>query len=222
MSSGTYPGGPEDDQLPFAEALDYLSQKANLDTDSWKDGQGVVQLANFTVAGAKAALLQDIRDTLDRSIGAGESMQQFINRFAKVTDRWIGRSAWRAQLIYDQNIRQAWGVGRLKQQRETMADRPYWQWRHGGSRDPRPEHLALDGKIFKAESVTAYPPIGFQCTCQVFSLSRRDFERNGGKLSVFDLEPDEGFVGRESIHKKIDQLKVDRVLKDFLKDSLEN
>jgi hypothetical protein len=65
-----------------------------------------------------------------------------------------------------------------------------------------------------------YPPSRFSCTCTVFSLSQRDFERNGGKLSVFDLEPDEGFLYRDDIEQKIDQLKIDRTLKDAMKDSL--
>jgi SPP1 gp7 family putative phage head morphogenesis protein len=218
--SRLYDYGIDDQRLEMDEAIDYFAQKTNLDTDTWKDGQGIVQLANFTVAGTKAALLQDIHDTLDRAISAGESMQQFMDRFAKVTDRWVGKSAWRAQLIYDQNIRQAYGMGRQQQMRETVADRPYWQWRHGGSGDPRPEHLAMDGKIFKAEDVVVFPPAGFGCTCQIFSLSDRDLDRSGGKLSVFSLEPDPGFLYRGGIDKKIDQMKVDQVLKDFMRGEL--
>jgi SPP1 gp7 family putative phage head morphogenesis protein len=206
----------DDQRLPMAEAIDYLAQKLDLDTDTWRDGQGITQLSNFTVASAKGALLQDLHDTLDRSIDAGESMQQFIDRLAKVTDRWVGRSAWRAQLIYDQNIRQAYGLGRLQQQNETVADRPYWEWRHGDSRDPRPGHKALNGKIFRAEDVTVYPPSGFGCTCKVFSLSRSDFDNGGGKLSKFDLEPDEGFLYRDDIEKKIESLKIDQTLKKFM------
>jgi SPP1 gp7 family putative phage head morphogenesis protein len=206
----------DDQRLPMAEAIDYLAQKLDLDTDTWKDGQGVTQLANFTVAGAKAALLQDIHDTLDRSIDAGESMQQFIDRFAKVTDRWVGKSAWRAQLIYDQNIRQAYGLGRWQQMQEAAADRPYLEWRHGDSRDPRPEHKAMNGKIFRIEDVTMPLPSGFGCTCQYFSLSPRDFERNGGKLSVFDVAPEEGFLNRDDINKKIENLKIDQTLKKFM------
>jgi hypothetical protein len=210
----------QNDQLTPQEAIDYFAQKTGLDTDTWVDGQGTQQLANFTVAAAKGALLQDIHDTLGRAIEAGESAQDFITRFAKVSDRWAGRSAWRAQLIYDQNIRQAYGLGRWQQMQETATDRPYLQWRHGNSSDPRPEHLAMDRKIFKIEDVTVPLPSGFGCTCQYFSLSPRDFERNGGKLSVFDLEPDEGFLYRDDIEQKIDQLKVDRTLKDAMRGSL--
>jgi hypothetical protein len=210
----------EDDQLPFQEALDYLASKVGLDTDSWIEGQGIVQLSNFTVAAAKGALLQDVKDTLDRSIDAGESMQDFLDRFSKVAARWAGKSAWRGSLIYDQNIRQSYGVGRLQQMNETVADRPFWEWRHGGSGDPRPNHLAMDGKIFRAEDVTVYPPSGFGCTCQMFSLSPRDLERSGKKLSEFRMEPDEGFLYRGDIEEKIANLKIDRTLKDFVRDSV--
>jgi hypothetical protein len=44
------------ENAPLAEAVDYLAQKANLDTDTWRDGAGVIQDAAFTVAAAKGAL----------------------------------------------------------------------------------------------------------------------------------------------------------------------
>lgn len=211
----------EDDQLAFQEALDYLAQKTGLDTDSWVEGQGIVQLSNFTVAAAKGALLQDIHDVLSRSIDAGESMQDFLDRFSKVAARWAGKSAWRGQLIYEQNVRSAHGLGRLQQMNEVADSRPYWQWRHsGGSVDPRPEHRAMDGKVFHHSDVKAYPPLGFNCRCQMFSMSQRDFERNGGKLSVFDLEPEKGFLKKEDIEAKINELKIDSTLKDFMRDSV--
>jgi hypothetical protein len=55
-------------RIEFVEALDYLSEKTNLDTDSYIEGQGIVQDVAFTVAAAKGQLLQDIRDAMDRSI----------------------------------------------------------------------------------------------------------------------------------------------------------
>ena len=54
-------------RISFPEALDYLSEKTNLDTDTYIEGQGIVQDVAFTVAAAKGQLLQDIRDAGDRS-----------------------------------------------------------------------------------------------------------------------------------------------------------
>jgi hypothetical protein len=68
-------------RISFPEALDYLSEKTNLDTDSYIEGQGIVQDVAFTVAAAKGQLLQDIRDAMDRSISRGESVDKFLVRF---------------------------------------------------------------------------------------------------------------------------------------------
>jgi uncharacterized protein with gpF-like domain len=181
-------------RMSFTEALDYLSQKTNLDTDSYIEGQGIVQDAAFTVAVAKGQLLQDIRDAMDRSVANGESVDKFLKRFnniaASYTDDWPlkGGNSWRGALIYQQNIRQAYNAGRYAQmtQPEVMKLRPYWQWKHGNSDAPRLNHLALDGKVFRADSLPFFPPAGFNCSCSIFSLSERDLKRKG--LEVEDLE----------------------------------
>jgi uncharacterized protein with gpF-like domain len=178
------------DRLGFQEAIDYFAQKANLDTDSWIEGQGIVQDAAFTVAAAKGSLLQEIRDAVARGQAAGKSVQDFLADFDQIADRYSsnwnlkGDRAWRGQLIYDQNLRNAHAAGRYAQmtQPEVLKLRPYWQWRHGDSRAPRLSHLALDGKVFLADNLPFSPPAGFGCRCQVFSLSKRDVERKGLKV----------------------------------------
>jgi Phage Mu protein F like protein len=184
---------PNPYQLPFAQAIDYFAEKTNLDTDSWIEGQGIVQQAAFTVAGAKGALLQDIREATAKAVNEGTSIAKFAKEFDKIADRYSanwelkGDRAWRAQLIYTQNLRQANAAGRYAQMTDPKAikRRPYWQWKHGDSRAPRPAHLALDGKVFPADSLPFHVPAGFGCNCQVFSLSQRDVDQ--GNLTVEDL-----------------------------------
>jgi Phage Mu protein F like protein len=184
---------PNPYQLPFAKAIDYFAEKTNLDTDRWIEGQGIVQQAAFTVAGAKGALLQDIREATAKAVNEGMSIAKFAKEFDKIADQYSanwelkGDRAWRAQLIYEQNLRQASAAGRYAQMTdpETIKRRPYWQWKHGDSRAPRPAHLALDGKVFPADSLPFHVPAGFGCKCQVFSLSQRDIDREN--LTVEDL-----------------------------------
>jgi Phage Mu protein F like protein len=209
-----------DTQLPFQGAIDYFAEKTNLDTDSWIEGQGIVQQAAFTVAGAKGALLQDIRTATAKAINQGISIAEFAKEFDKIADRYSanwelkGDRAWRGQLIYEQNLRQAYAAGRYAQMTdpETLRRRPYWQWKHGDSRNPRPVHLALDGKVFPADSLPFHVPAGFGCKCQIFSLSQRDIDRENltvetlipgqdinytdpktGQTRPIKLEPDKGF-----------------------------
>jgi Phage Mu protein F like protein len=209
-----------DTQLPFQQAIDYFAEKTNLDTDSWIEGQGIIQQAAFTVAGAKGALLQDIRTATAKAINQGISIAEFAKEFNKIADRYSanwelkGDRAWRGQLIYEQNLRQAYAAGRYAQMTdpETLRRRPYWQWKHGDSRNPRPVHLALDGKVFPADSLPWHVPLGFGCKCQIFSLSQRDIDRENltvetltpgqdinytdpktGQTRPIKLEPDKGF-----------------------------
>jgi hypothetical protein len=208
-----------DTQLPFSEAIDFLADKLNLDTDTWLDGQGIVQNVAFTVAAAKGQILQDIRDSVDQAIQSGISVREFRTQFDRIADRYVdnwqlkGDRAWRSQLIYEMNIRQSYKFGRYSQMTEpsTLKSRPYWQIRHGNSSVPRPTHLALDEKVFPADKLPFWPH-GFGCRCTVFSLSDRDLKREnlevsdlqrGDEIEVVDpktgqpivskLEPDPGF-----------------------------
>jgi hypothetical protein len=182
-----------DAQLKFQEAIDYLSNKINIDTDSWVEGQGLVQQIAFTSAGAKGAILQEIRTAVDAAINDGISIAQFAKQFDHIADSYVdnwqlkGDRAWRSQLIYDMNLRQSYKFGRYSQMTEpsTLKSRPYWQIRHGNSSMPRPTHLALDEKVFPADKLPFWPH-GFGCRCTVFSLSDRDLKREN--LEVSDLQ----------------------------------
>jgi uncharacterized protein with gpF-like domain len=198
-------------RISFTEALDYLSEKTNLDTDSYIEGQGIVQDVAFTVAAAKGQLLQDIRNALDRSVERGESVDKFLKRFnniaASYTDEWPlkGGNSWRGALIYQQNIRQAYNAGRYAQmtQPAVMKLRPYWQWKHGGSDAPRLNHLALDEKVFRADSLPFHPPAGFNCSCSVFSLSERDLNRKGLKVEELKMGQDLEVVDPSGVKRTV-------------------
>jgi SPP1 gp7 family putative phage head morphogenesis protein len=94
-----------------------------------------------------------------------------------------GGSAWRANVVWDTNLRTSYAAGRYEQMQQVTTSRPYWQWRHGGSAHPRPQHLALNGKVFRFDdpfwSSFGSPPQGYGCRCSLFTLSDRDLERRG-------------------------------------------
>jgi uncharacterized protein with gpF-like domain len=202
--------------LTLDEAIAFLAAKRNLDTESWVEGMGLVQEAFFTVAKAKGDFLQEIRNAVEAAIAQGKSVPEFRRSFEAISARWAetelyGNRAWRAQLIFEMNLRKAYAKGREKQLRDpaVMAARPYWLWRHGGSQDARPTHLAMDGRVVPAGSLPIHP-WGFGCRCQFFSLSPRDLERQGlvveniqlgdrlevvvhGERAMAELRPDPGF-----------------------------
>lgn len=68
--------------------------------------------------------------------------------------------------------------------------RPYWQYDAVNDSHTRPSHLAMDGKVFPADSPiwdTWYPPNGFRCRCAVQTLSKRQVEERG--LTVEEKVP---------------------------------
>jgi uncharacterized protein with gpF-like domain len=193
-------------RLPFDEAIAYFAGKTNLDTDSYLEGQGIIQDVAFTVAKAKADLLNDIRIAVEKAIVAGQSIDAFKKAFDQIADRyspdWMGNGdrAWRAQLIYETNLRSAYSAGRYAQMTEpdVLEKRPYWQWRHGNSARPRPAHVALDGRVMEANQIFfqagGFPSTGYGCRCKVYSLSPRDLSQRG--LLVQEPPPVETIVDK--------------------------
>ena len=85
----------------------------------------------------------------------------------------------RLRTIYDTNMQSAFAAGRYKAMLAGAETRPYWEWRHITIRNPRKQHLALDGQIFRYDDPfwsVAYPPVEWGCKCRVIARSAREVE----------------------------------------------
>ena len=175
--------------LPFQEAIDFFTQKANVTTKQWTDVWNEAHARSFSVAGAASdALVQDFRQAVERALKEGISLGEFRKSFDEIVARrgWehTGTAGWRARLIYETNLSTAYGAGRYKQmsQPDVLAVYPYWMYRHSGNPHPRLQHKAWDGMTLRADDtwwVTNYPPNGFHCGCYVEPLSARELARQG-------------------------------------------
>lgn len=176
--------------LPFDEAREFFRAKARVPTERWTDLWQEEHGRAFTVAGAMVDdLLKDLQTALQAALDAGETEQDFAAFFRATAARfgWEPRKgvAWRARLVFRTNLSTAYSVGRYRQMREPsmLQVRPFWRYRHGGSRDPRPEHQGWDGLILPADDPwwqTHYPPNGWGCSCYVEPLTARQAEAAGG------------------------------------------
>lgn len=183
---------------PFAEQVAFFERKVNAPTERWDDLKHGDHAHGFMVAGAqRAALLDDLRAAVGRSIEQGRTFEQFQADFEDIVAKngwtgWTGEGsargrAWRARVIYDTNLRQSYNAGRYAQltHPDMLAVRPYWQYRHndrGVSKTPRPEHAAWDGKVIRADDPwwsTHYPSNGWGCKCGVRPLAEDDLKRQG-------------------------------------------
>lgn len=175
--------------LPPAEAIAFFRQKLRIPTARWLDLWQAEHDRGFMVAGAmRDDMLVDFQNAIEQAIAEGTTIEEFRDTFDEVVERtgWAykGGRDWRTRIIFETNLRTSYAAGRSAQMRdpEVLAERPYWEYRHGDSLNPRPEHLAWDGLILPADDPwwdTHYPPNGWGCKCGVFSLSKDDLTREG-------------------------------------------
>ncbi len=179
---------------PFQEALDFFRKKVNMPVVDWVDLTAEERLRAFTVAGVtKADLLADIRDAVDKAIEQGTTLETFKRDFNGIIEKhgWNlagTKVGYRARLIFEQNIRVAYTMGREAQLRQPafQARNPYWQWLHGDSKRPRPNHLAWDGTILPADDpfwVSNQPGVLINCRCKKVAMSGPMMKAEGLKVS---------------------------------------
>lgn len=184
---------------PFAEQVAAFRLRLGdlVPTARWDDITRSAHDRAFMVAGAtKADLLSDLGAAVEKAISDGTGLEAFQRDFREIVERhgwhgWTGEGtpggeAWRMRVIYRTNMRVSYQAGRFAQLREGGFK--YWVYRHGGSHDPRPEHLALDGLILPADHpfwMIWFPPNGWGCSCRVFGArSMKAAIRRGGNPAV--------------------------------------
>lgn len=184
---------------PFAEQVAaYRLRLGDLaPTQRWDDIQRSAHDRSFMVAGAmKADLLADLAGAVDKSISEGRGLEEFRKDFRDIVERhgwhgWTGEGtkkgeAWRTRVIYRTNASTSYAAGRMAQLLEGGFR--YWVYRHGGSLEPRLQHLGWDGLILPpghAFWATHAPPNGWGCSCYVLGArSIRAAIRLGGNPAI--------------------------------------
>ena len=182
-------------QLPFAEQIDFLKQKVNLPTKSYKDMTTQQHDRAFVVAGAmKADLLNDLHQAVNKATAEGKSAKWFQDNFMSIVAKngwtdWTGEDskegrAWRARVIYQTNLRTSHAAGRYKQMTDpaVLKSRPYWRYRHNSTEHPRMSHQRLNNLVLPADDPFwkfHFPPNGYGCQCNVESINARELARMG-------------------------------------------
>lgn len=186
---------------PFQAQVDFFRGKLNLPTERWDDIVKAAHDRAFIVAGAaKADLLNDLRDAVDKAIVNGESIQAFRKRFDDIVKKhgwegWTGSGSkkgrdWRTRVIYQTNLSTSYAAGRFKQLNDPdlASVRPYWKYIHNDTvQHPRPLHVSWSGMVLHKDDSwwkTHMPPNGWGCRCRVQAV--RASEYKGAKA------PDDG------------------------------
>lgn len=181
--------------LPFKQQIAYFRNKANVPSERWADVWKNAHDRGFMVAGAmKTDLLADFRQAVDTAIADGKSLGWFKSQFNNIVQKhgWehTGSPSWRAQVIYETNIRQSYTAGREQQIEQVKSRRPYGIYKHSGAEHPRHEHLSWNNLVLPLDDPwwdTHTPINGYGCKCKKFTASERDLKRLG--LEVANQAP---------------------------------
>lgn len=190
-----------DKEIVFEEAVKFFGEKIPVTASVFYRLAEQYRSLAFTVAGyTKAQILKKFQEELLKAIQDGTTMAAFkanMNEFLN-DQGYDGLTNFRADNIFRTNIQTAYQVGHYEQitSPEVMKQRPYWRYDAVNDRRTRPSHLAMNGRVFRADSPvwdTWYPPNGFRCRCGVETLSERELKARG--LTVEDEAPTAAEVG---------------------------
>jgi SPP1 gp7 family putative phage head morphogenesis protein len=176
--------------ITFDEAVEYFKEKIPVTVKQFYEIAAEYKTLAFTVSGyTKVQVLKKFHDELLSAIEDGETMKNFKNRMNNFLEAqgYEGISNFQADNIFRTNTQTAYQVGHYKQMTEpdVLKLRPYWIYDAVNDKHTRPSHLAMDGRVFPADSPVWdiwYPPNGFRCRCTVRALSKRQVEQQ--KLNV--------------------------------------
>ncbi len=178
-------------RTPFIEAILLMLQKQPYDSKAWHDLMRWEHDANFMVAGATQA---DVLSDLYRAALSAETQGTTIYDFRKAFDKTVekhgwdyhGKRGWRTRIIYDTNLSTAHAAGRWMQAQRTKDTRPFLRYTAVLDDHTSELHRQWHGKIFHIDDPfwhTHYPPCRHGCRCSVQTLSERQMQRRGWKVS---------------------------------------
>lgn len=200
--------------LPPEAAIAYFEAKGYEITWDWREQAAAAERQAFTVAKVmRMDVLQDIKGMVQNALDEGITLDTFRKELEpKLWSRgWWGRrvveglggsevvqlgSPHRLETIYRTNMQGAYMAGRRLQQEEDAEERPYLQYIAVADASTRPEHLAMNGKIFPIDDPiwdTWTPPCGYNCRCRTRALTEGQAEKRGGVSRAPQAEPDPGF-----------------------------
>jgi len=186
-------------KAPNAAQARYMRDKLNVPTERYDDIDGEGHDVAFVVAGAmKADLLSDFHEAANRFSKEGKSSQWFREQFENIAHKngWTGFTgdgskqgrAWRADLIYETNMRASMEAARWAELHDPdIAEAcPYVRFRHRSIMNARDEHKAWDGMVLRRDDpwfLAHQTPMGYNCKCTWEPVSEADLRRMGKRTA---------------------------------------
>lgn len=165
-------------KLPFRKAIQWFLKKVVVPTERWDDLQREQHDHAFVIAGLQnAQILDRFKGKVREFIEEGKTLEDFRKEFEAIATEtgweYNGSPSWRSKIIALTNARTSYSAGRFQQMEEPelKAARPFREYRHGGSAEPRQKHISVppfgwNGLILRADDPwwnAHFPPNGFGC-----------------------------------------------------------
>lgn len=179
-----------DDNRSFEDAVEYFKDKIPIPLADFIRLADEYKAFAFTISGYTAIqILSKFHEEITKAIEDGTTIAAFkesMNLFL-LDKGYDGITNFQADNIFRTNIQTAYNVGHYKQMTnpDVLKMRPYWRYDAVNDSHTRPSHLAMDGKVFRADDPiwdTWYPPNGFRCRCAITTLSERQVKERGLKV----------------------------------------
>ncbi|WP_159428207.1 phage portal protein family protein [Brevinema andersonii] len=155
----------------FEEAKNWFTKKKVLSNTAYNKLEEELKQYAFTVTGlAKTEQIGKVLDTLVKSYDEGLSYYEFKKQLKGISEEIERITEAQLQLVYRQNMANAFSEGRFKQMMQATDVFPNWEYITIGDGKVRPSHAALDGQIRRYDDPfwnMWYPPNGFNCRCVV-------------------------------------------------------
>lgn len=197
------------------EALDHFGGKGLAPSDHYSDVWGKQHCKDFTVAKMlDMDLLNEVKDSLDKALREGKTFEDWRKEIEPKMRKagWWGKkeiidpetgkkrlvqlgSPRRLELIFRQNMLDAYNAGRRQRLEEQAHRRPWWRYESVLDDRTRPEHRAWDGTLLRHDHPwwqTHFPPNGYLCRCTVSSMSDGKRQRRGLAATPDDQIPGYG------------------------------
>jgi hypothetical protein len=183
-------------RVPFRKAIGFFEAKQPLPSQAHTDLVHAMHDRAFVLAGVtRQDVLADVQGLVLKALKEGTPLAQFQQDFEQtIAGKWDPKqgTAWRARVIYETNIRTAYAAGRYRQLMSMRDTHPYWTYRHGDARRPRPLHLAWNGITLRWDDPwwqSHFTPNGWGCTCYITGSDKVDLETMG-KAGPDDAPPE--------------------------------
>lgn len=190
--------------LTPVEALAWFRAKGYAFGFSWQDVWHEEHGRAFTVAKAMTRdVLETIRESVDRAIAEGETLEQFKKDLRPKLEElgWWGRqraidpatgqietvqlgSPRRLKTIFQTNMRTSYAAGRWERIERSKRAFPFLEYVSVMDGREREQHHAWHGTVLPVDDPwwdTHYPPNGWNCRCLPKPVSRGQAERRGLK-----------------------------------------